>query len=47
MAKTYIKAELQVVRMSNTDIVTASNITTHPQQGNGTQLTPGRRSIWD
>ena len=45
--KTYIKAELQIVRMNNNDIVTTSNITTHPTQGNGTQLAPGRRSIWD
>lgn len=45
--KTYIKAELQIVRMNNNDIVTTSNITTHPTQGNGTQLAPGRKSIWD
>ena len=45
--KAYNKAELQIVRMSNNDIVTTSNITTHPQQGSGNQLTPGRKSIWD
>lgn len=45
--KAYNKAELQIVRMNNNDIVTTSNITTHPTQGNGTQLAPGRKSIWD
>ena len=48
MAKTYIKAELQVVRMSNNDVIATSGITTHPGMGNGTQLAPDRRrSIWD
>ena len=47
MDKTYIKAELQVVRMSNNDIVTTSlgvnNNNTTPVVGNA----PGRKSIWD
>jgi len=45
----YIDAELQIVRVNNNDIVTASIPT------NGTPITtpgnvantPGRRSIWD
>ena len=47
--KKYIDAELQIVRMNNSDIVTTSIAT------NGTPITntgnvanaPGRRSIWD
>ena len=47
--KTYINAELQIVRVNNNDIVTASIPT------NGTPITnsgnvansPARRSIWD
>ena len=50
MAKTYINAELQIVRMNNNDIVTTSTLGI-----GGTQVTtPGqvqaperRRSIWD
>ena len=44
--KTYINAKLQIVR-SVDDIVTASFTAPHDQQGNGTQLAPGRKSIWD
>ena len=47
MTKTYKTVEMQIVRMNNNDIVTTSNLTTHPQQGSGTQLTPGRKGIWD
>ena len=46
--KTYIDAELQIVRVNNNDIVTASmpvsnTVVTNPGQVNA----PGRRSIWD
>lgn len=50
MAKKYINAQLQIVRTSNNDIVTASQI------GKGEPITGGtiggdapgrRRSIWD
>ena len=44
--KTYINAKLQIVR-SVDDIVTASFTAPHDQMGNGNQLTPGRKSIWD
>ena len=47
--KTYNKAELQIVRMNNNDIVTTSTLGI-----GGTQVTnpgqiqaPARRSIWD
>lgn len=49
MAKTYINAELQIVRMNNNDIVTTST-----QIGVGANMSSGvadaperRRSIWD
>jgi len=42
----YIDAKLQIVRSEN-DIVTASFTAPHDQMGNGQQLTPGRKSIWD
>ena len=46
--KTYINAELQIVRMNNTDIITNSINTPNNTVGNGTQLAPDRRrSIWD
>lgn len=45
--KAYNKAELQIVRMNNNDIITNSigvvNNNTNPITGNA----PGRRSIWD
>ena len=44
--KTYIDAKLQIVRTFD-DIVTASFTAPHDQVGNGQQLAPGRRSIWD
>ena len=49
MAKTYINAELQIVRMNNNDIVTASQLGIGTNTVNsGTQVqAPGRRSIWD
>ncbi len=47
MTKNYIKAELQIVRMNNNDIITNSigvvNNNTNPVVGNA----PGRKSIWD
>ena len=47
--KAYNKAELQILRMNNNDIVTTSNIPTssNPVTGSGQIQTPGRRSIWD
>ena len=47
--KGYNKAELQIVRMNNNDIVTASQIGvgSNPVTGSGQIQTPGRRSIWD
>ena len=47
--KQYIKAELQVVRMSNNDIVTTSNSIPkgNPYQSGDPVLAPGRKSIWD
>ena len=50
MAKTYINAELQIVRVNNNDIVTASQlgIGTNPVTGSGQVQGPERRrSIWD
>ena len=47
--KTYINAELQIVRVNNNDIVTASmninngTVVSDPNQVNA----PGRRNIWD
>ena len=47
--KTYIKAELQIVRMNNNDIVTTSQlgVGNNPVTTPGQVQTPGRRSIWD
>jgi hypothetical protein len=47
--KTYINAELQIVRMNNNDIVTTSQlgVGSHTVTGSGQIQTPGRRSIWD
>ena len=46
--KAYNKAELQIVRMNNNDIVTTSIPTSsNPVTGSGQIQTPGRRSIWD
>ena len=45
--KTYINAKLQIVRTDDNDIITNSINTPNNQLGNGTQLAPGRRSIWD
>ena len=47
--KQYIKAELQVVRVNNNDIVTASQLGIgNNTVSNGNQIqAPGRRSIWD
>ena len=48
MAKTYINAELQIVRLNNNDVIVTSMNTPNNQVGNGTQLAPERRrSIWD
>ncbi|MBO7545554.1 MAG: hypothetical protein J6T19_02455 [Paludibacteraceae bacterium] len=50
MAKTYINAELQIVRMNNKDIVTTSTmgIGDAKQSGNWNAQAPDRRrSIWD
>lgn len=48
--KQYINAELQIVRVNNNDIVTASTTVNvgNPITGPvGPANTPGRRSIWD
>ena len=46
--KTYINAELQIVRMNNNDIVTTSTININGSISNGSADAPGRRrSIWD
>ena len=47
--KAYNKAELQIVRVNNNDIVTASQIGVgNTTVTNSNQIqTPGRRSIWD
>ena len=47
--KQYIKAELQIVRLNNNDIVTASQLGIGSNTVNsGTQVqAPGRKSIWD
>ena len=45
--KAYNKAELQIVRVNNNDIVTASNLNVIPGSTNTTDRAPGRRSIWD
>ena len=49
MAKTYINAELQIVRMNNNDIVTTSVGIGNPiNTGNVNAQAPERRkSIWD
>ena len=46
--KTYNKAELQIVRMNNNDIITNSvGIGTAIESGHVTGNAPARRSIWD
>ena len=46
--KAYNEAKLQIVRVSNNDIIVTSMNTPNNQVGNGVQLTPDRRrSIWD
>ena len=49
--KTYINAELQIVRTNNNDIVTASTVNVNPTPFTGTggnADAPGRRrGIWD
>jgi len=45
--KTYNKAELQIVRLNNNDIIATSNVSVIPGGQNTTDRTPGRRSIWD
>lgn len=47
--KAYNKAELQIVRVNNNDIVTASQIGvgSNPVTGPGQIQAPARRSIWD
>lgn len=45
--KTYINAELQIVRVNNNDIVTASNVSVIPGATNTVDRAPQRRSIWD
>ena len=45
--KAYNKAELQIVRVNNNDIVTASNPNVISGSTNTTDRAPGRRSIWD
>ena len=47
--KQYIKAELQIVRVNNNDIVTTSQLGIGSNTvTNGSQVqAPGRRSIWD
>ena len=51
MAKTYINAELQIVRMNNNDIVTTSTVGIgNPITGGSTVIADAperRRSIWD
>ena len=46
--KAYNKAELQIVRLNNNDVIVTSMNTPNNQVGNGVQLSPERRkSIWD
>ena len=45
--KTYNQAELQIVRVSNNDIIVTSMNTPNNVVGNQQQLAPGRKSIWD
>ena len=48
--KTYIDAELQIVRVNNNDIVTASTIGVGDSKNSGNwnaQAPDRRRSIWD
>ncbi len=48
--KAYNKAELQIVRVNNNDIVTASTTLpkgTTPVSNPSDIQAPGRRSIWD
>ena len=47
--KQYIKAELQIVRMNNNDIVTTSSLGVGSNTvSNSNQIqAPSRRSIWD
>jgi len=49
MAKTYINAELQIVRMNNNDIVTTSVGMGSPinTSGNVANSPERRRGIWD
>lgn len=48
MAKKYIDAELQIVRVNNNDIVTTSiAVGGTKTEGNWNAQAPGRRSIWD
>lgn len=43
--KQYIDAELKIVSMQN-DII-ATSLTVKDEVGNGTPMTPVRKSIWD
>lgn len=46
--KKYINAELQIVRLNNSDVIATSMNTPNNELGNGTQLAPERRrSIWN
>ena len=50
MAKTYINAELQIVRMNNNDIVTTSTVGIGNPISGGTHTADAperRRGIWD
>ena len=50
MSKKYINAELQIVRMNNNDIVTASQVGIGSPISSGTvdaQAPARRKSIWD
>ena len=46
--KTYINADMQIVRVNSNDIIaTSAQIGVGSSVSNGTAQTPGRRSIWD
>ena len=45
--KTYINAELHIVRLNSSDVIATSMNTPNNLVGNQQQLAPGRRSIWD
>lgn len=46
--KSYINAELHIVRLNSSDVIATSMNTPNDRVGNGTQLAPDRRrSIWD